>query len=106
MCFFFQAFMVKFAFAGSFGIALYRVLYVRKINFLMTAAGEKVVLTFVAVTTIGLSAASSWFYSSADATGRPGLNTCRGHSMKFEVFSKTWSVVYGKALCLYDTWFC
>jgi hypothetical protein len=39
--------MVKFVFAGSFGVALYRLLYVRKINLLMTASGEKVVLVSV-----------------------------------------------------------
>jgi len=77
--------MVKFAFAGCFGIAFYRVLYVRKTILMMTAVGEQLTLAAVAVGSVLISALQSFVYVTADATGRPGYNTCLGLSFHMQV---------------------
>ena len=78
-------FLVSYSSAGSFGMSLYRLLYVKEPNWVKFKVGEKTLLFAVALGGVAISMMVSWLYGLGRSTGRFLNNFCFGHSEKFEV---------------------
>ena len=78
-------FLVSYSSAGSFGMSLYRYLYVKEPNWVKFKIGEKTLLAAVALGGIAISLLISWLFGHGKSTGRFLNNFCFGHSEKFEV---------------------
>jgi hypothetical protein len=78
-------FLVSYSSAGSFGMSLYRFLYVKEPNWVKYKVGEKTLLTAVALGGIAISSFTAWLNGLGKSTGRFLNNFCFGHNEKFEV---------------------
>ena len=77
----FGVFGLVYLSVGSFGIAIYRTLYIRHNYLVKYVIGERTLLLIVLILSIGLSGSITLLYTIEDNPHRTGINMCTGLSV-------------------------
>ena len=93
-------FAIAYLAVGSFGIALYRIMYIQFESTVKYQIGEKRLLFLILFGSIGMSGAITYFHSIETSNRRVGINMCTGLSPKQTEMLIDYQLATGEMLLL------